>query len=137
KRVGRLASVEGTRTREGDTVLGVVPGSTLDHVILFADDGTAYTMRINQVPVSSGYGEPVAKFFKLDDQVRIVAAATTDERFVPALVAPEKKDDPPGPYLLVITAHGLALRTPLAPYRTESTKVGRRYVKLNQGDKVV
>ena len=62
KRVGRLASVEGTRTREGDAVLAVVPGSTLDHVILFADDGTAYTMRINQVPASSGYGEPVAKF---------------------------------------------------------------------------
>src|SRR4029077_14360076 len=34
KRVGRLASVEGTRTRERDTVLAVAPGSTLDHVIL-------------------------------------------------------------------------------------------------------
>src|SRR5262249_20843997 len=32
KRVGRLASVEGTRVREGDAVLAVVPGSTLDHV---------------------------------------------------------------------------------------------------------
>ena len=65
KRVGRLASVEGTRVREGDSVLAVVPGSTLDHVIFFADDGTAYTMRINEVPASSGYGEPIAKFFKL------------------------------------------------------------------------
>ena len=43
KRVGRLASVEGTRVREGDEVIAVVPGSTLDHVIFFADDGTAYT----------------------------------------------------------------------------------------------
>src|SRR5262249_49178333 len=67
KRVGRLASVEGTRIREGDTVLAVIPGSTLDHVVFFADDGTAYTMRINEVPVSSGYGEPIAKFFKLGD----------------------------------------------------------------------
>ncbi len=58
KRVGRLASVEGTRTREGDSVLAVVPGSTLHHVIFFADDGTAFTMRINEVPASSGYGEP-------------------------------------------------------------------------------
>src|SRR5207302_6848670 len=92
KRVGRLASVEGTRVREGDAVLAVVPGSTLDHVILLADDGTAYTMRINEVPASSGYGEPVAKFFKLDDQVKIVAVATTDERFVPAEIAPDSKD---------------------------------------------
>ena len=52
KRVGRLASVEGTRVREGDEVMAVVPGSTLDHVIFFADDGTAYTMRINEVPAS-------------------------------------------------------------------------------------
>src|SRR5262249_31778315 len=47
KRVGRLASVEGTRVREGDAVLAVAPGNTLDHVIFFADDGTAYTMRMN------------------------------------------------------------------------------------------
>ena len=74
KRVGRLASVEGTRVREGDEVIAVVPGSTLDHVIFFADDGTAYTMRINEVPASSGYGEPISKFFRLDDGVRILSA---------------------------------------------------------------
>ena len=48
KRVGRLASVEGTRVREGDEVIAVVPGSTLDHVVFFADDGTAYTMRMQR-----------------------------------------------------------------------------------------
>src|SRR5207249_10228596 len=62
KRVGRLASVEGTRTREGDAGIAVMPGSTLDHVIFFADDGTAYTMRSNEVPASSGYGEPIGKY---------------------------------------------------------------------------
>jgi DNA gyrase subunit A len=137
KRVGRLASVEGTRIREGDSVLAVVPGSTLDHVIFFADDGSAYTMRINEVPVSSGYGEPVAKFFKLGDQVKIIAAATTDARFVPAEVRPDSKDDPPGPYVLAVTAQGMTLRVPLAAYRTESNKLGRRYAKLSESDKVV
>jgi DNA gyrase subunit A len=29
------------------------------------------------------------------------------------------------------------LRAPLAPFRVESTKAGRRYVKLNEGDRVV
>jgi DNA gyrase subunit A len=29
------------------------------------------------------------------------------------------------------------LRTPLAPFRTASTKVGRRFVRLEEGDKVV
>lgn len=136
KRVGRLASVEGTRLREGDEVIAVAPGSTLDHVMFFVDDGTAYTMRINEVPASSGYGEPLAKFFRLGDQVKMVTAITADTRFMPA---EEKgtKGDPPGPYLLVITAQGMSLRTPLAPYRTESNKLGRRFARLDEGDRVV
>lgn len=137
KRVGKLASIETTRVREGDEVLAVVPGSTHDHVVFFADDGSAYTLRINEVPASSGYGEPLVKFFKLGDQVKAVNALTTDGRFIPEQVKPPTKEDPPGPYLLVVTAFGQVLRTPFAPFRTESTKVGRRYVRLNEGDKVV
>jgi DNA gyrase subunit A len=136
KRVGRLSSVEGTRVREGDEVIAVVPGSTLDHVIFFADDGTAYTLRINEVPASTGYGEPIAKFFKLADQVKVISAVTTDERFVPT-EEKGQKGDPPGPYLLAVTSGGLALRAPLAPFRAASTKAGRRYVRLPEGDRVV
>lgn len=135
KRVGRLASVEGTRVREGDEVIAVVPGSTLDHVIFFADDGTAYTMRINEVPASSGYGEPLAKFFRLGDGVHLMAAVTTDERFT-AKDTPAR-GDPTAPLLLVVTAQGQTLRTPLSPFRTQSNKLGRRFVRLNDGDRVV
>src|SRR5262249_7179171 len=39
--------------------------------------------------------------------------------------------------LVVVTAFGQVLRTPLAPFRTASTKLGRRFVRLNEGDKVV
>jgi DNA gyrase subunit A len=136
KRVGRLAAVESTRVREGDQVIAVAPGSTLDHVIFFADDGTAYTLRINEVPPSSGYGEPIAKFFRLENEARMVNAATTDSRFT----QPDEEmanGDSRGPYLLVVTAHGQVLRTPLAPFRSASNKLGRRYVKLNEGDRVV
>jgi DNA gyrase subunit A len=136
KRVGRLTSIESTRVREGDEVIAVVPGNTLDHVVFLADDGTAYTMRMNEVPASTGYGEPITKFFNLDDQVRIINAVTTDERFTPAEVKP-KRGDPPGPYVLAATSSGLALRTPLEPFRMASTKNGRRYARLDEGAKVV
>src|SRR6185295_10225301 len=112
KRVGRLASVEGTRVREGDSVIAVVPGNTLDHVVFFADDGTAYTMRVNEVPASSGYGEPISKFFKLDDQVRVIDAATTDTRFSDLTNKPASKQDPAGPYVLAATSGGYTLRIP-------------------------
>ncbi|MBX9581031.1 MAG: DNA topoisomerase 4 subunit A, partial [Gemmataceae bacterium] len=135
KRVGRLQSVESTRVREGDEVVAVVPGSTLDHVVFFADDGTAYTMRMNEVPATAGYGEPITKFFKLADQVKVVGAVTTDPRFTPA-DQPGKGDVPGGPYVLVAAGSGYVLRTPLANFRTESTKSGRRYAKVEAGDKV-
>ncbi len=136
KRVGRLASIEGTRVREGDAVIAVVPGSTLDHVVFFADDGSAYTMRITDVPASSGYGEPIAKFFRLEDQARMVNAVTTDPRFTPEDEG-KSNGEPPQPHLLVVTAQGQTLRIPLSPFRTASTKVGRRYARLNEGDRIV
>ena len=115
-----------------------MPGSTLDHVVFFADDGTAYTMRINEVPASAGYGEPITKFFRLGDQVRIVDAV--DDR--PAVHAGRdeagRSGDPAGPYVLVATSAAATCcgrRWP--PFRTESTKVGRRYAQLDEGDKVV
>ena len=94
-------------------------------------------MRINEVPVSSGYGEPLAKYFKLGDNVRIVGGTTTDTRFIADKTKPTTKDDPPGPYLLVVTAQGQTIRTPFAPHREASTKVGRMYARLNEGDRVV
>jgi DNA gyrase subunit A len=44
KRVGQMSSVAKTRVREGDSVLTVVPGSTLDNVVFFCNDGIAYTL---------------------------------------------------------------------------------------------
>jgi len=131
KRVGRLQSIESTRVKEGDEVVAVTPASTLDHVAFFTDDGAAYTMRVNEVPATTGHGEPITKYFKLADGAKVIAAVTTDPRFTPA-------DGPDGgPYLLVATSGGNVLRIPLALFRTESTKSGRRFVKLDDGDKAV
>ena len=55
---------------------------------------------------------------------------TTDPRFTPA-------DTEAGPHVFVATSAGNCLRQPLAHYRAESTKSGRRYVKLDDGDTVV
>ncbi len=131
KRVGRLQAVESTRVKEGDEVVAVIPASTLDHVVFFTDDGAAYTMRVNEVPATTGHGEPITKYFKLADGAKVVAAVSTDPRFTPADAADG------GPYVLVATSSGNVLRIPLSLFRTESTKAGRRYVKLDEGDKAV
>ena len=66
----------------------------------------------------------------------MVAAVTTDSRFTPA----DKKvkgQDSPAPFLMVATARGQVLRAPLSPFRTASTKVGRKFCRLASGDKVI
>ncbi|WLD10110.1 DNA topoisomerase IV subunit A [Planctellipticum variicoloris] len=136
KRVGRLQSVETTRVREGDAVLDVLPGSTVDSVVFFASDGVAYTLGIDQIPVSSGYGEPLSKHVKLADGVSIIAAVSTDPRFTPE-DGEASGEAPATPYLSIVTAQGQTTQIPLGPYRTASTKSGRKFCRLGDGDRVV
>lgn len=131
KRVGRLAAVESTRTREGDEVIALAPGSTLDPVVFISEDGTAYTQRIHDIPASTGYGEPIVKFFKIADQTRVISAITTDPRFI------GHHSEKDGPWLLVATSGGMVLRTAFEPFCALSTKAGRRCVRLGAGEKVV
>jgi len=136
KRVGRLQNIESTRVREGDRVLDVVPGSTLENVVLFAYDGAAYTLPIDQLPVSSGYGDPLAKYVRLSDGAGIVAAISTDPRFTP----PDKKvrrQPTPKPYLLIATEQGQVMRISFSGFRQTSTKLGRKFCRLRRGDSVV
>ncbi len=136
KRVGRLQSVETTRVREGDAVQDVIPGSTADSVIFFASDGVAYTLGISEIPVSSGYGEPISKHVKIGDGVGLVAALTTDVRFTPA-DEESGSELPPSPYFLALTLQGQIMRLPLAPFRLPSTKSGRKYCRLAEADRVI
>lgn len=134
KRVNSMSSVAKTRVREGDSVLAVCPGSTLDNVVVFSSDGVAFTLPIDQLPVSSGYGEPVAKHARFQDGAKVVAAITTDGRFVPDV--PEDSQEW-GVLLLVATQRGQVLTIPFHGFRTPSTKAGRKYCRLNSGDEVV
>ena len=43
--------------------------------MFFSNLGTAYVMRIDDVPATTGYGEPVQKLFKFGDGERVVGGA--------------------------------------------------------------
>lgn len=134
KRVGQLASVSKTRVREGDRVLNVVPASTLDNVVVFSSDGAAFTIPVDQLPISSGYGEPLAKHCKLTDGASIVSALTTDRRFVEAVDDDSREW---GPLLLIGTRNGQVMTIPYHGFRTPSTRSGRKYCRLRKGDEVI
>ena len=91
--------------REGDSLLAIVPCSTLDNVVFFSSDGMAYTLTVNEIPASTGYGEPLAKFVRMGDGAKIVAALTTDVRFTPA-DKNVKGQATPAPYVFIATSAG-------------------------------
>ncbi len=125
KRVRELKDPAQTRTREGDTVTYVVPGSTKEKVIFFTNRGSAYVIKINDIAATTGYGDPAQKYFKFGDGERIVAAMTLDPR---ALVPTT---------LLAMTKQGLGLRFATAAHTDVTTKAGRRYARPKDGDEVL
>jgi hypothetical protein len=131
KRSSRTTSVKLKGLPDGDEVVTVVPASTFDCVVFVADNGTAHTIRVQDVPASSGPGEPIASLIRLPEGVRVIGAVTTDERFTPP------DGEAGAPYLLAATASGRVLRTPLGPFRSPTSKGNRRYIRLAEGDKVV
>jgi DNA gyrase subunit A len=125
KRVREIKDPNQTRTREGDAVAHVLPGSTKEKVIFFTNRGSAYVLKINDIAATAGYGDPAQKYFKFGDGERIVAAMTLDPRALPAET------------LLAVTRQGFGLRFATAQHTEVTTKAGRRYAKPKDGDEVL
>ncbi len=125
KRVRELKDPSQTRTREGDTVTHVLPGSTKENVIFFTNKGAAYVIKINDIAATTGYGDPAQKYFKFSDGERIVAAITLDPR---AMIPPT---------MLAVSKQGFGLRFAMAQHTDVTTKAGRRYARPKDGDEIL
>lgn len=126
KRVREVKDLSSTRLREGDAILAVVRGSTKEPLAIFSNFGSAYVIRIHDVPASTGYGEPVQKLFNFRDGERVVGALSMAGTHTVK-----------GTLALAVTRFGYGLRFNLDPHRELSTRSGRRFAKTAQGDEVV
>ncbi|PRQ10007.1 DNA gyrase/topoisomerase IV subunit A [Enhygromyxa salina] len=138
----RNVNLETTRMRDGDSPLALVGGSTRESIVLFSNRGSAYVIRINDVPASSGHGTPVQKLFKFKDGEKVVAAAPTDPRFMLEFAEPNKPElgaeyEEPYPHFLAVSQGGMALRFTLWPHREPSTRAGRLFGKLKPDDEFI
>ncbi|MEP7117013.1 MAG: DNA gyrase subunit A, partial [Acidobacteriota bacterium] len=149
KRQKDVKDLATTRLREGDAVLAAVAGSTRSTMVLFTNFGVAYTVRLIDVPASTGYGEPVQRLFKFKDNERVIAAFSLDPRAIgdigrasaggddePAAVAEAEVVVPPV-HALAVTSDGYSLRFSLASVAEPSTRAGRRYARPADGAEVV
>jgi DNA gyrase subunit A len=128
KRQKEVKDVASTRVREGDAVLAVLPGSTRTSVVFFSNFGVAYTARITDIPASTGYGEPIQRFFKLKDGERIVGALSLDPRIAGPIRAKKEGDVPPV-HAVAVSSDGYSMRFGLEPFVEPSTRAGRRYAR--------
>jgi DNA gyrase subunit A len=128
KRQKEVKDVSATRVREGDGVLAVLPGSTRASAVFFSNFGVAYTARFADIPASTGYGEPIQRFFKLKDGERIVAALSLDPRAVGNITARKEGDVPPA-HAVAVSSDGYSMRFSLEPFVEPSTRAGRRFAK--------
>ncbi|MFO0555430.1 MAG: DNA topoisomerase IV subunit A [Polyangiaceae bacterium] len=147
KRAKEIKDLGSTRLREGDSVLAATAGSTRASVAFFSNYGSCYVTRIHEVPQSTGYGDPVQKLFKLADGERMIAMFGFDPRVleVPPAASASGDDDaepsssevgPEPPFAVAVTKSGLALRFSLRGHRDPSTRSGRRFARLNEGDEI-
>jgi DNA gyrase subunit A len=136
KRQKEVKDLAATRVREGDAVMAALPGSTRSSVVFFSNFGVAYSSRIADLPPSTGYGEPIQRFFKLKDGERIVAAFSLDPR-VSGTIAPKKEGAEPPVHALAVTSDGYSMRFSLEPFAEPSTRSGRRFARAADGAEFV
>jgi DNA gyrase subunit A len=150
KRQRSYTDLGAVRVREGDEVAYALAGSTRATVTFFTSLGRAYTIRVDGLPQTTGYGDPVQKFFDFADKETVVGVVMNDPRVLPEALPDPASVDPLlfegdgapgdvaiGPFGVAITDEGMTVRFPLDAFAETSNKNGRVYARLPQGGRVV
>jgi DNA gyrase subunit A len=140
KRVRELKDPASTRLREGDALFQTLVASTRDRIAFFTSYGGLYVLTVNDVPATTGYGEPIQSLMKLADNERVTAVfvvradskAGDEARGQGELFTATAK---PGESYLLATARGFGFR--FVPDLTETTRAGRKIARTSEGDSVV
>ena len=152
RRVGVIKDIAKARLREGDSLMTILGGSTVENLVFFSNYGSAYTLRIGDIPAArSGYGDPAQKLFKFKDGERLVGAISLDPRMLTSAPSVIKKSS--GPVLplfdrqpneegtpigqgIGVSSAGMGVRFELAAFQEPSTRLGRKYMKVKEGEEV-
>ena len=83
KRQKSFTDVASIRVRDDDRVGWVYRARARQALTIFTDRGIAYTMRVNDIAMTTGHGEPIQKQFAFEDQEHIVGVVCHDPRCLP------------------------------------------------------
>jgi len=135
KRQGRVTGLDRVRIKEGDAIGWAIKASTRSTVAFLTDRGVAYTMRVDDVPATTGYGEPVQAHFKFAPGERLVGVVGYDKRIRPA--APKGTmglfdEEVPPPHIVAVSRQGRGVRIALNAFEEPSNKSGRKFMKVGK-----
>jgi DNA gyrase subunit A len=157
KRQKSFTDVAAIRVRDEDKAGWIYRARARQTVTFFTDRGIAYTLRVNEIPMTTGHGEPIQRHFSLEDNEHVVGVVCHDPRCLPEVtaaaraqvgavqgylgkdLAPKNGNGdgnghaalPPPPYGVVLTAGGKVLRFALASVAPVSNRKGRVIVRLD------
>ncbi len=94
KRQKSFTDVASIRVRDDDKVGWVYRARARQTLTLFTDRGMAYTVRANDIPLTTGHGEPIQKLFAFEDGEHIVGVVCHDPRCLPTHKAPPEPAAP-------------------------------------------
>ena len=83
KRQKSFTDVASIRVRDDDRVGWAYRARARQTLTFFTDRGIAYTLRVNDLPMTTGHGEPIQKQFAFEDQEHIVGVVCHDPRCIP------------------------------------------------------
>jgi DNA gyrase subunit A len=132
KRQSSFSNVDKIRIREGDAIGWILKASTRSTVTFFTDQGVGYTMRVDDIPATTGYGEPVQRHYNFKAGERIVGILSHDPRNLPEFSEEQQAgfdEEVPPPYGVAVTKNGRGLRFALNNFAEVSTKNGRKCVR--------
>jgi DNA gyrase subunit A len=130
RRVATVGDLSKARLRQGDELQFAVRGSTLAPIIFFTNYGTAYTFRVNDIPISPrGNGDPIQARCAFSDGEKIVACHVLDPRLVQGSLKGETAEAEPEVQAVAVTTDGRGFRTSLEAFMEPSTKNGRKFAR--------
>ncbi|MEM1057082.1 MAG: DNA topoisomerase IV subunit A [Bacteroidota bacterium] len=152
KRQRSYTALDAIRVREGDSVAHALAASTRASIGFFTSAGRCYTARVDDLPQTTGHGDPIQKYFDFKDKERVVGVVSFDERVLPRGV-PEVDGEPQpelfqgdgappddafaGPYVVAVSTDGLAVRFEVSGFVDPSNKNGRVFMRVRKGQAVV
>ncbi|MEQ1508032.1 MAG: DNA topoisomerase (ATP-hydrolyzing), partial [Myxococcota bacterium] len=114
KRQSSFSGLAKIRVREGDEIGWLFEANTRSTITFFTNLGAAYVVRVDAVPQTAGYGEPLQASFSFEDGEKVVGVVSHDRRHRPATGFPPEspRSRPPD-------------RSIRGPNRTRGRRAGR------------